>query len=378
MKIYILTLHWVSNFGANLQAYSSFRFFKALGHDVRVIDYRDEREIKSYKSTCCTQQFNAHVEFIEKNIELTERIYNLDGIVEIIKRDVPDIVVVGSDAVWRQKLNENLVTYWLNDRRLDNCKTKFVSLAVSLMGSNINNGNTLFKGNIINSLKKFQYITLRDDWSIKQLELLTKKHLEYSPDPVFLLDSEKMSIPNNEIVRKLMQNKKQYIIISISKGRLYNLWFKIIRKLLNSKGYIIVELCMPEGNREISADYTITTPLNPNDWYVCLSNASGYIGERFHAMVSCINNNVPFVVIDTYGSKLPSFRNKKSKIYDLARRINKLSYIVHKRNPMLQDPFYIYRKICSFIKNKDENEYLNNIQDLKSEVSQVCKKIINQ
>lgn len=49
MKIGILTFHCAHNYGAVLQAYASQKFLISYGHDVRVIDYRPDYLISSYK-----------------------------------------------------------------------------------------------------------------------------------------------------------------------------------------------------------------------------------------------------------------------------------------------------------------------------------------
>ena len=52
MKIGILTFHRPANFGANLQAYSTYTYLSSLGYDVKVIDYVKAANIKHgfYKS----------------------------------------------------------------------------------------------------------------------------------------------------------------------------------------------------------------------------------------------------------------------------------------------------------------------------------------
>lgn len=364
MKIYILTLHWVANFGANLQAYSTYIYLTKKGHQVKIIDYRDKNEEDDYKRICSREQYDQHLSFIEDNLCLTRKVHNLDGVIEIIKKDQPDIVIVGSDAVWRQS-NSNLVVYWLDSLELNAQKTSYYSLAVSLMGSNINRLNDKIKERIKSALIKFNYITLRDEWSLEQIRQFRVSNVSYCSDPVFLLNKERMMPIKNKDVKTLIEKKEKYILVSVSKGRFSSLWFSIMKKLVNKRGYKLVELPMPEGNRSIDSDYSIGLPLNANDWFLCIANASGYIGERFHAMVSCINNNIPFVIIDTYGSKLPSLKNKKSKIYDLADRVDRLDYVVHKRNPLLFNPYYIFYKIILAINNNSDNKYLEKIDLLK-------------
>lgn len=377
MNIYILTLHWVPNFGANLQAFSTYKYLSDLGHRVKVIDYRDNKEIKDYSKICSKEQYQSHLTFVTNNLNLTKTVHDLEGIETIIKEDKPDVVIVGSDAVWRQE-GSKLLPYWLASEELKKVHTIFFSLAVSLMGSNILNLKDSIKEEIKTTLLKFKYISLRDDWSLYQIKTFRDKCVTFCPDPVLLLNKNEMLPILNSDVEKLIDCKEKYILVSISKSRLNNVWFRILKKLLNSKGYKLVELPMPEGNRNIKSDYSIKLPLNSNDWFLSIANASGYIGERFHAMVSCINNNTPFVIIDTYGTKLPSLKNKKSKIYDLAKRVDMLDFIIHKRNILLYNPIYVFRKIMKSIKMNNNSDYIERTLMLKSNVrnyiNQICLK----
>ncbi|MDO4842811.1 MAG: polysaccharide pyruvyl transferase family protein, partial [Phoenicibacter congonensis] len=42
MKIGILTFHYACNYGAMLQTYATQELLRSMGHDVRVVDYRNK------------------------------------------------------------------------------------------------------------------------------------------------------------------------------------------------------------------------------------------------------------------------------------------------------------------------------------------------
>ncbi|MCI5451050.1 polysaccharide pyruvyl transferase family protein, partial [bacterium] len=64
MKIGILTLHRPANFGANLQAYSTYRYLLRRGCEVKVIDYVRDRDCL-YRSVIPAVQMQAHTHFVE-------------------------------------------------------------------------------------------------------------------------------------------------------------------------------------------------------------------------------------------------------------------------------------------------------------------------
>lgn len=376
MKIYILTLHWVSNYGANLQALSTYSYLKEKGHEVVILDYRSPDRVKAYMKYCSESQNETHADFVQSNLLQTKKVETLKELVAVIKDNIPDLLIVGSDAVWVQKKGKKLTPYWLNDDSLDSLPTRYITLAISMMGTNVNTFPQWQKEEIRKTLNKFNYITLRDEWSLNQIKKIGYTNSLYSPDPVFLLKEKYLPNIQNEELADLINRNEKYIVVSISKQRFNARWFEYVKKQTNQKGFKLVQLPMPEGNHDMPCDICLKNPLSPSDWYKCIAHSQGYIGERFHAMITCLHNNIPFVIIDTYGNKLPSFSNNRSKIYDLAKRLNKVSYLIHKRNPLLNLPNYVYRKLNAHIIEKSRNEDCVKIEEMRDLVRKHIDNII--
>ena len=72
---------------------------------------------------------------------------------------------------------------------------------------------------------------------------------------------------------------------------------------------------IPEGPSGLHFDFTVPYPIDPIQWYLWLKNACGFVGQRYHAIVSCIASGTPFISIDTYGC---------SSVF--VRAINKFGY----------------------------------------------------
>lgn len=133
MKVEIITLHRITNFGSLLQTYATQRYIEKLGYQTEVIDFVPEgisfkRSVwpkggKVWKKIikfiplliCNMAQFHMCNTFLKKYIHLSEKRYHR---YEEIENDVPqaDIYLSGSDQVWNTQNNNpqnDLKAYYL-------------------------------------------------------------------------------------------------------------------------------------------------------------------------------------------------------------------------------------------------------------------------
>lgn len=334
MKIGILTFHRPSNFGANLQAYSTTRYFQSKGHDVKVIDYVRETDLK-YKSSVVEPQYYAHKTFVETNLPLTEQIIDEEGLCRVVKQELFDVILIGADAVWRSP-KDNCIYFakWLFED--ENCKCVSVaSVSPAHMGKGFRDQPESTRGVIANCLRQFKYITVRDEWTktVINRDIFDNKVLveNVNPDPVIML-SELI----DGIVWDSALQKGKYYLMSLPNGwcdypRLAakrKKWFAKFKTLVNQAGYKLVELPIPEGKSGLDFDYIVDYPIDPLQWFLWIKNAKAFCGVRFHAVVSSISNGTPFFSVDSYADK-----STLSKLLDviglhsIARRKDKASKI---------------------------------------------------
>jgi len=100
MKIGILTLHSVSNFGANLQAYSTIGYLMNNGFEPIVINWIPEDMEAKSSIFIPSLQAKAHKEFIEKYIPSTKICRTDADIVDVIESENIKGIIVGSDALF--------------------------------------------------------------------------------------------------------------------------------------------------------------------------------------------------------------------------------------------------------------------------------------
>lgn len=211
MRIYTLTFQFASNFGAVLQMFALYQYLKLNGHEVEVIDYWPKYALlnerwysngfSSIKSLSLIPirllnsiTFNI---FVKKNIKLTRKCTNIQ---EICALPSADVIFVGSDQVWNPDLlGEINDAYFLN---FDTTSLK-VSYAAS-MGQDVVSDEIINR--ILPMIRKFDIVTVREDYLCKLLSDNGVSSVRHVVDPVFLLDAS--------IYRSIAKRKihKKYVL----------------------------------------------------------------------------------------------------------------------------------------------------------------------
>ena len=108
----------------------------------------------------------------------------------------------------------------------------------------------------------------------------------------------------------------QAILLS---GHLDHGWLTEFRSLAHDHGFTIGNLPDPERTFAFDgSDFSIDLPISPLAWYALLSGAAGYIGSRYHGLVTCVANRTPVISLDV--SKRPRGLKMTSRTYDLCRK----------------------------------------------------------
>ncbi len=306
MKIGILTFHAASNFGANLQAYSSVCIYRRLGHQVKVINYLRSGDF-NYINTVNAKQFQEHSSFVEESLPITREVTTPEELLQVVKYEKFDLISIGADAVWRLPNDENKLIFFA-DWLLNEPDHPFVvAMSAAHMGQGFKSLPETLKKRIKDDLEKFSFISVRDEWTRKKIneDIIKRNFVKYiNPDPVIWLSdfTSELKTPNDS---KFLE--RPYYLMSLpvrcdgnSKMRE---WFTTFKYLVNKAGYNLVELPLPEGISGLDFDYTIKYPINPLHWFTYIGRARAFCGLRFHAIVSSISSGTPFFSIDSYGNQ---------------------------------------------------------------------------
>jgi hypothetical protein len=318
MRIGIITHHWVPNFGANLQVLSSSLKLSSLGHEVEVLNFINKGLLDRYEEIISSEQLTAHRKFVNDNLPLSPVLWNENELVQYCDDANFDLVISGSDAVFRlfkdgsSHEGQFPNPFWLNwtSRLKRNCKTAVLS--GSCTGSMYLTFPKRLKTAIRSLISGYDYISVRDKWTRWMFRLVSGHIVRVSPDPVSILST---------LIEKTQKNEK-YFLLSFPE-RFYNKgWVKSFVKLANTNGFKVYSLPLPEKEFDWPVDHNIKLPLSPLEWYHWIANADGIIADRFHTIVSAVYNNVPFMSVDNNFSKCLKYipLRARSKQYDLCLR----------------------------------------------------------
>lgn len=360
MKIGVLTFLHVANFGANLQATSTYYYLKNQGHTPVFINYTSYQvEItnkisqlkKKLQNRSISIQTLEHEKFIKEQIKnQTRNVHTCSQVFEVIKEEGIEAVIIGSDAVAQHwplfstlKLGKHR-PFWIEplqqERRFPNpfwgvgFSDKIPTAMMSV--SSQNSKYPIFTKSVLKRIAKqidtMTYVSVRDAWT-KDMMLAAQpsRSIEVTPDPVFALNYNLGDlIPSENDIRRKFELPEKYVLIGL-RSQVYT--YEELDKMN--------ELLMSEGKECVAFNidgvyaykhpfkYEIKLPLNPLDWFGLIKYASAYIGSNMHPIVSSLANGVPCFSIDNWG--IVDFWGKKktsksSKVYDVLSQYGLTDY----------------------------------------------------
>jgi len=343
MKIGIITHHWLGNFGANLQALSTVRVLRSLGHDPIILNYRIPVIAEKYAAQVSPEQLAIHEQFCRDFLPESEVCIDQKSVAEVASRLNLDAVVSGSDAVLRLEQGsdrEDLSfpnSFWLTWAQEQGIRTGF--LAASSMGSAYYQLDKEVRRGVRKAVSAVDVCSVRDRWTALMLMLcgVSPFKVKHCPDPVSALSGvlEDTDLPEVD------SGAEPYILLSRYSHMLSDEWIADFVKAANAQGYKVYGLPQPDEEMKGPFDRILKLPMSPLEWYQWIAKSSGYVGVRFHPIMIAQTQRVPFVALDEYdaafklkgriGSRVarllrPLARNM-SKTFDVSRRVGLERYV---------------------------------------------------
>ena len=351
MKIGVLTFLRVANFGANLQATSTYYYLKNQGHDVVFVDYSSwqtdttaaiagiKRKLLHKPLPIQTQE---HYHFLDEHIkERTVHIRSGKQLRNVIQEIGIEGIIIGSDAVAQHwplfstlKLGKHR-PFWIEplqqERRFPNPfwgigfanKVPVAMMSVSSQNSKYRLFCPLTLKRMKRPLDLMTYVSARDAWTKEMmLATSTRQTIEITPDPVFALNQNLGDrIATETEIRRKFDLPQNYVLIGL-RSQVFS-WDELqkLNELFKKQGKECVAFNIDgRYNYKHPFAYTIPLPLSPLDWFGLIKYASAYIGSNMHPIVSSLTNGVPCFSLDNWGTV--DFWGKKknagsSKVYDV-------------------------------------------------------------
>lgn len=309
MKIGILTYHRSHNYGALLQAIALRDVITRFGHDVRFIDYWpdyhrrvyslfDSRQLKDIPSLSNKLKYVLTTAVIFPLKYLRFRKFNrfIDKYIKPYCGDVAeewDIVVCGSDQIWRKQpglSNQfNPVYFGAGDIKT----AYYISYAASMGKIGINEND---KSNLKELLSNLRYISVRESDLYNLVVSLGFSQVALVSDPTLLLSKKQwMRIAgiHNTVV------KARYLLFYDFMSQSFKL--SSVEKYAKQKGLKLVIL---KGR----ADYTsycvnTITVVEPYEMIKLIANAEEILTSSYHGLVFSLIFNKPVACAFRHNSK---------------------------------------------------------------------------
>lgn len=354
MKIGIMSMQRINNYGSFLQAYGLKRIIEDLGHNVEFVDYEFEKSIIKTKKTNRRISNILKTKNILKKIKVRKEFNNKFSLLQSeyfgkLNYHPSDIdeLVIGSDEVFNC-LQEYPVGYSreLFGKNYENIPV--ISYAASFGQTTYNRLKEYSINNEVGELlNKFRAISVRDNNSFEIVKQLTNKEVNVNLDPVLIYDYKNEIIDNVKL--------KNYIIVYAYSHRLTKKEEKVIKQFAKKHNKKIISFGMYQN----ISDYELV--INPFEIFAYFKHADFIITDTFHGSIFSIKSHSNFCTIIRN-----SHEGNSNKLYDLLDRLSLTERVIND----IDDLEKIYNKEIDYsntdtIINKNRE---NTINYLKKEI----------
>ncbi len=314
MKIGIMTLPLIDNYGGILQNFALQYALRSLGHEAYTFDTCYRYSLPKYYLTSCVlgilqpmglmkelckplKPYKGYIRehhcgrFVSDHIK-TLRVDRLSE--ELIARNGIEAIIAGSDQIWRPKYNANKQCNTIYNSFLDfaeNCDSvKKIAYAASF-------GVDKWEFTDEQTIKCRQLIQLFDTVSVREStgialcrDYLGRQDVEQMPDPTLLLDRSEyieslglrqLDTPNRNVVVYLLD-------------------------LQPADKDLIIEHVEAEG---LTPKFISVGKMSPAEWLEAILNAEYIITDSFHCSLLSILFHKPLHVIPSESRGLSRFEN---------------------------------------------------------------------
>lgn len=294
MKIGILTMHKIYNYGSALQAYALQNVIIEMGYKCKIIDYQYPNSYHSFRNRKLTlkkivkgiiykikmkmfykrsEQKRLYHQFWEDFFHLTKK-YNSRN--EIFAEPPNfDLYITGSDQVWNPKHMKGDSVFFCDF--INNGKHR-ISYASSFSSANL---DEVFIEPYTNLLRKYFAISVREESGVKIVKQLTGADAKSVCDPTLLLtEADYAPLASHSSI----YIERPYLLAYIL-GYNYNpypLIQQVINKISKEKKISVVYLLCNNLNGFRGTHSRTISAAGPNEFLYLFKNASFVITSSFH------------------------------------------------------------------------------------------------
>lgn len=333
MKIAIMTQPLGSNYGGIIQAYALQKILRDLGHDVVTIDRQHNkrsfviRSLRPFKSTIykilgrkvtrkLSSEQNKYIhsgmtDFIDRYIQLSKPINSNASMKSHYQKANYDLVVVGSDQVWRPKYSPSIYNFFMDFIKEED---KSIAYAASF-GTDEWEFDKAQTKHCKDLIKRFDAISVREISAVRLCKEKLGVDAQLVLDPTMLITGDEYGklLPNRKpqeegrILRYILDDSKNNNdIINQVATQLDKLIFTAqpARKLTDTNSDNMDEYKYP----------------CVEEWIMSFRDADFVVTDSFHGCVFSIIFNKPFIAIGNKERGLGRFESLLT-IFGLSDRL---------------------------------------------------------
>lgn len=348
MKVSVITLHTVNNYGSVMQTYATQRILENLGCEVEFVDFWRKSNtpqekakklldsatlrklrplwgingfVKSATLKILEQYFQFHKpptwKFIQDNIHLShKRYYSYDELCQ----DPPqaDIYITGSDQVWNSEWNEGIEKAYFLDYAPKGKKR--ISFAASIGKTELSEDE---KEETVALWKKYDAISVREQSAV---DLIRKSGLcaDLVLDPTLMLMGDDWRAL---ALRKKVTDKPYILVYKLHENPNFDPYLKRLAKKMN---YEVVRIGYSHSDRNRFGKCKMQ-PSVP-EFLGLFCDAACVLTDSFHATALSLNLGIDFISIlpSSYGTRIENITKLTSTQNRILSSYNDLSIIERK------------------------------------------------
>lgn len=324
MKVSIITLHFVKNYGSVLQTYATQELLKSLGYEAEVVDYWQPRYLdknilegnllfapkwnknaitrtayKLMKYPSHPRMCRVFNDFLAKYINLTQMKYTT---LRQLQENPPqaDFYMTGSDQVWNTTGNDCINRMYYLDYAPEGKKR--IAYAASFGRSQLGEWE---KAETRELLQKYDSIAMRESSGVEIVHELGMTAVNLI-DPTLMLNGDQWS----KLIDKDRFKARDYIFVYMLKGTAQS--DEYISRVAKKHGLKVIRLGYGYHEMLKNGDTVVLPPVY--EFLSLIKNARCVITNSFHATAFSINFNTPFISVMR--------ERANSRINDLLRLLN--------------------------------------------------------
>lgn len=336
MKIGIITIQNVNNYGAELQCCALCRKLRSMGYDAEVINYLfgihpnhihagEKRTVSiSLKQDIKVRLLpivqNLFCLFYQKNKKLRNKRFDefhatYNRLTDMVYPSVQslyeaifdyDVLCIGSDQVWNYEKGYSMEPFFAS---FDKKGTRKISYGSSIGLSKLSpEAENVFK----KELSGFTSLSVREQQASDLLHKLLNKDVDVVLDPTLLLNSNEWL----EVAKMEMCPNEKYVLVYIVTIKPCNYVLEVARKVAKERGLKIVRICRDAYPEHSGNDVEEILTAGPSDFVGLFSRAEFVVTNSFHGTVFAINFSKPFY------SVIKSHHSTNSRLTSILEKLN--------------------------------------------------------